>query len=84
MFTKKFFQQGEDAKCFFRGYGSFGEIHGNVTREGQKISHKTDEYALTCQYEMDEYGVCTRNDAFTNISNEPVMLHSLKSRFIFA
>ncbi len=83
MFTKKFFQQGEDAKCFFHGYGSFGEICGTVTREGQSISHKTDDYALTCQYEMDEYGVCTRNDVFQNISDKPLLLNSLKSRFIF-
>jgi len=83
MFTKKFFQQGEDAKCFFRGYGSFGEIHGAVTRKGQTVSHKTEDYALICQYEMDEYGVCTRNDVFTNISKNPITLHSLKSRFIF-
>ncbi len=83
MFTKKFFQQGEDAKCFFHGYGSFGEINGTVTRDGQTISHKTEAYALTCQYEMDEYGVCTRNDVFQNISNQPVSLHSLHSRFVF-
>ena len=83
MFTKKFFLQGEDAKCFFRGYGSFGEIHGTVTRDGQTITHQTEDYALTCQYEMDEYGVCTRNDVFRNVSDKPLSLNSLKSRFIF-
>lgn len=83
MFTKKFFEQGTNAKCFFRGYGSFGEIHGNVTRDGHNILSETKDYKIQCTYEMDEYGVCTRKDVFTNVSDADLEVNSLKSRLIF-
>ena len=83
MLTEKFFQKGQEAKCFFRGYGSFGEICGDVTREGNTITRQTEDYRITCRYETDPYGVFTRNDSFQNISDKPLDVRCLRSRFIF-
>lgn len=83
MFTSSFFDRGEDVKCFFHGYGSFGEINGTVERGKSCIYQKTDEYLIKCTYEKDPYGVFTRHDTFTNISDHPISVSSLHSRFIF-
>ena len=83
MLTEKFFQKGQEAKGFFRGYGSFGEICGDVTREGNTVSRETGDYRITCRYEADEYGVFTRTDSFRNISDKPLDLRALRSRFVF-
>lgn len=83
MLTAKFFGQGEDSKCFFRGCGSFGEISGNVTRGENSISRETDLYKITCVYKSDDYGVFTRQDVFENTSESPLEVNALKSRFVF-
>ena len=83
MLTEKFFQKGTEAKGFFRGYGSFGEIMGELTREGEAVIRQTEDYRITCRYEADEYGVFTRQDTFQNISGKPVTLDALRSRFVF-
>lgn len=83
MFTKTFFEKGNNSKCFFRGYGSFGEIKGEVVRDGNTILNKTTDYKIQSKYEVDEYGVCTRNDLFTNTSHRDIEVNCLKSRFIF-
>ena len=83
MLTQKFFQKNTEAKAFFRGYGSFGEIMGEVTREGNSITRRTEDYRITCRYETDEYGVFTRQDCFRNVSSKPMDLRALRSRFVF-
>jgi len=83
MLTGKFFQKGQEAKGFFRGYGSFGEICGEVTREGSTVTRETEDYRISCRYEEDKHGVFTREDCFRNISGKPMDLRALKSRFVF-
>ena len=83
MLTEKFFQRGKEAKGFFRGYGSFGEICGEVTRDADSITRQTEDYRITCRYEVDEYGVFTREDCFQNVSGHTMDLHALRSRFVF-
>ncbi|MBQ4515819.1 MAG: alpha-galactosidase [Clostridia bacterium] len=83
MFTHKFFEKGNDAKCFFRGYGSFGEINGELNRNEQELYHETDDYKINCTYKQDKYGVISRKDSFTNKSNKPLEVNCLKSRFVF-
>lgn len=83
MFNINNFFSGTFAREFFRGWGSFGEICGNVERADGVISNKSDAYEITCAYEKDEYGVFTRKDVFKNVSDAPIRVNSLKSRFIF-
>ena len=82
MFNVNNFLTGTYAREFFRGCGSFGEICGEVTREGQSIINTSEQYKITCTYEQDEYGVFTRKDTFRNISDQPIRVNALKSRFL--
>ena len=83
MFNKHNFEAGLYAREYFNGYGSFGEICGEVTHEGRTILNASKDYEIRCSYEADEYGVFTRKDTFTNISGSPMQVNNLKSRFIF-
>lgn len=83
MFNLNYFSNGTDVKSFFRGYGSFGEIHGELQRDGQTIYQETKDYRIQCEYVQDDYGVFTRNDTFENVSEGPINVKCLKSRFIF-
>ena len=83
MFNINNFLSGTFAREFFRGWGSFGEICGDVERADGVISNKSDTYEIACTYEKDEYGVFTRKDVFKNVSDAPIRVNSLKSRFIF-
>ncbi len=83
MFNIKNFQTGTYAKEYFSGHGSFGEVCGTVTREGQTITNASETYEIKCAYEKDAYGVFTRKDSFTNTSDQPIRVNSLKSRFVF-
>jgi len=83
MLTEKFFQKGQEAKGFFRGYGSFGEICGDVTRQDNAIFRQTEDYRITCRYEADPYGVFTRKDSFQNVSDKMLDVRCLRSRFVF-
>lgn len=83
MFTQKYFERGTDAKCFFRGHGTFGEIQGETERGEGVVFRRTDDYLLQCKYTMDAYGVCTRDDSIQNVSDRPLDLQEIKSRFVF-
>jgi len=83
MLTKTYFSHENDVKAFFHGYGSFGEINGTVKREKNTIYQETDIYRITCSYDFDAYGVITRRDTFQNLSDHPITLNSIHSRFIF-
>ena len=83
MFSTSFFSRGDNAKTFFAGCGSFGEINGDLCREGQTLSLKTDNYEISCNIDADPYGVISRKDLFKNISANPIDLTSVKSRFVF-
>jgi len=83
MLNELFFKKGEEAKGFFRGYGSFGEVIGKVTRGDRTVCRETEDYRITCRYDVDPYGVFTRNDTFENISGKPLNVRCLKSRFVF-
>ena len=82
MFNVNHFLSGTLAREYFRGHGSFGEICGEVTRTEQTIVNKSDAYEITCTYEKDAYGVFSRKDVFKNISDEPIHVNGLKSRFV--
>lgn len=82
MFNIKNFQTGTYAKEFFSGRGSFGEICGTVTMGAGTIANASDIYQIECSYEKDAYGVFTRKDSFTNVSDAPIRVNSLKSRFV--
>ena len=82
MFNVNNFSQGTFAREFFKGWGSFGEICGELTRDGQTITNTSDVYEIKCTYEKDACGVFTRKDTFTNISDKPIRVNALKSRFV--
>lgn len=54
-----------------------------MSRNENTIFHETDKYRVECEYRCDDYGVFTRNDSFTNISDEDINVNCLKSRFVF-
>lgn len=83
MFNKKVFTSLNHVKAFIHGYGSFGEIQGTVEHKDNTVIQKTEEYRFECKYNFDKYGVCTREDSFANISDHPIKVNCLKSRFIF-
>ena len=83
MFSSKFFDKSAEAKSFFRGYGSFGEISGEIQRNAGSLYNETSEYKIECKYEADSCGVITRKDCFTNKSDKPIAINCLKSRFVF-
>ncbi len=83
MLKAAFFKEGNESKRFFRGCGSFGQINGDVSRNENEIFYETDKYRINCEYQCDDYGVFTRNDTFTNKSNEDISVNCLKSRFVF-
>ena len=83
MFTEKIFKKSTDVRDFFKGYGSFGEIKGELKIEKNGLYQETDSYKIECSYEKDEYGVFSRKDTFTNKSAEDINLRGLKSRFVF-
>lgn len=83
MLNKKSFASGDDARAFFRGYGDFGEICGELERKNQTIVLNQDRYRIECRYTCDENGVFSRKDCFQNISDEAMHVNCLKSRFVF-
>ena len=83
MFTENFFKKCDDVKGYFRAYGSFGEMHGNVEKGENLVFQETDDYKIECRYQKDEYGVFSRKDKFTNKSGKELNLRCLKSRFNF-
>ena len=83
MLTEKFFQKEKEAKAFFCGGGSFGLISGEVKRGDRSICRETEDYRITCRYEVDDFGVFTRNDEFENLSGKALNVRSLRSRFVF-
>lgn len=83
MIHMNYFSQGTLARSFFKGCGSFGEICGEVTRDGQSIVNRSEDYEIICRYEKDEYGVFSRKDTLRNISDKPIRVNTLKSRFVF-
>ena len=84
MFFTKIFEKYSDAKAYFRAYGSFGELSGNVQKNGNTIICENDSYKIESKYEKDDYGVFLRKDTFTNKSDKDINLRCLKSRFVFA
>lgn len=83
MFNDNHFQTGKFAREYFSGCGSFGEICGSVSKEGQTIVNRSESYEMKCSYEKDAYGVFSRKDTFTNCSAEQIRVNALKSRFVF-
>ena len=83
MFTEKIFKKGGNLKTFFRAYGSFGEMRGNLETGENTVYHENENYKVECKYEKDEYGVFSRKDTFTNKSGKDLNLRCLKSRFLF-
>lgn len=83
MFNRKFFDRGTDARQFFRGCGSFGEVKGTLTREKQNLRLDTADYELVCAYREDANGVFSRKDTFTNKSQKDLTVRGMKSRFVF-
>jgi len=83
MFNKKFFDKGTDSRQFFGGCGSFGELKGELTRDGQTVTLTAADYKMTCAYTSDAYGVFNRQDTFINTSDKPMQVNALKSRFVF-
>lgn len=83
MFHPNYLADSSDVKSLFHGCGSFGEIRGDLVKDGQTISQETADYKIQCEYEMDENGVLTRNDVFENVSGKPMSVTRLKSRFVF-
>ncbi len=83
MLSRKFFDKGEEARMFWRAAGDFGELVGDVSREGNTVFKTTDQYKISCTVTEDLYGVINRKDIFKNISDKPIVLTSLKSRFVF-
>ena len=83
MLSTKFFDKGEEARMFWRAAGDFGEIVGNVSRDENTVFKTTDQYKIGCTVTEDQYGVINRKDVFKNISDKPIVLTSLKSRFVF-
>lgn len=83
MFNKKFFDKGNDARQFFRGCGSFGELKGTLQRQDNTLVLQNEDYRMSCVYTSDAYGVFNRQDTFTNLSDKPMQVNNLKSRFVF-
>lgn len=83
MFSPTFFDKRNDAKAFFRAYGSFGDLRGEIKRDGKKLLCEADEYTAVCTYETDELGVVTRRDSITNTSDKNITVDCFKSRFVF-
>lgn len=83
MLNLRFWEKCDNVKDLFRGLGDFGEVTGDINRDGQILSNESDDYRVKCVYEKDEYGVFTRQDTFQNLSEEFLTVNCLKSRFVF-
>lgn len=83
MLHKDFFQERADSREFFGICGSFGQLRGQLTQQGQSLVCQTPDCSMTCCYEQDAYGVFTRQDTFRNLSDHTLTVTSLKSRFVF-
>ena len=83
MITNRIFTKSNAAKNFFKACGSFGEISGAVTVNNGEITNKTDTYEMVCRYTKTAYGVYSRKDTFTNVSDTPITVNTLKSVFVF-
>ena len=83
MFSKKYFEQFTSANALWRCAGDFGEVSGEIQRDGNKLFCESNGCRLECTYERDAYGVVTRRDTVKNISNKSIHLRAFNARFVF-
>lgn len=83
MIYKSFFDNLSNVREMFRGHGSFGPICGELHKDSEKFICENELYHLQSKLESDQNGVFTRQDTFKNVSDEPLHLNCLHSRFIF-
>ncbi len=79
----KLFDNVADARDLWRVTGSFGEVAGEVTREGNTFRTAGDGYVLTSHYTESEEGVFDYAGTFENVSGEPLTLRRLQAQFAF-
>ena len=61
--------------------GSFGRVEGDAKEESGTVTAKGSGWQVSAKTERDESGVFVRRDTFTNLSDAPMTLSSLSSRF---
>ncbi len=83
MLAKGFFKNIDNAGLLWRVNSNVGGIDQSVTHDNGIIINESKECRVECEYERDQYGVFTRQDNFTNLSDKEVRLSALKSRFVF-
>lgn len=83
MLTERYFTKFNNARAFWKVNGDFGELDENLTINGNVITSEIAECTLDCKWEKDEYGVFLRSDSFINLSDKPIEINCLRSRFAF-
>jgi len=83
MFSEKYFDRVANLSNHLICRGSFGCALGRITKEGRTLTSVNEKYRAETVYTVDEYGVFTRSDSFTNTSSEEITVNALKSLFVF-
>lgn len=83
MMTKGFFDTITRGSDLFHAVGSFGVLRGTLENENGTLALVGDGYRLTSRVSENEESVFLREDSFENLSDSPMTLSSLASRFVF-
>lgn len=83
MILKKLTNKLHTVNHLWRGYGSFGEIKGQICINDDSITCLNFPYRLVCKYDETHYGVICRKDYIENASTDIIHLNAIKSRFVF-
>lgn len=83
MMTKGFFDTITRGSDLFHAVGSFGVLRGTLENENGILALVGDGYRLTSRVSENEESVFLREDSFENLSDSPMTLSSLASRFVF-
>ena len=70
------------AQEFWKISGDFGKLTGEVQQNGNEYITENEAVRVTAKIIKDKTGIIQRKDAVENISNRPVTLYTLFSRFV--
>lgn len=82
MITERIWNRESDALAYWEICGNFGQLTGTAEHAPGRISCQNEVISIICDYKRTDYGVYTRRDTVTNISDAPIRLTGIKARFI--
>jgi len=68
--------------CFWNLTGSFGRLSAAVQRQGGAICAANESISVVSHICEGKHGVCVRTGSVKNVSDRPITLHTLSSKFI--